>query len=772
MINKVELLSPAGSYEGLIGTINAGADAIYLGGTRFSARANAANFDDESLIRAINLAHLFRRRIYLTLNTLIKEKEFSALDSYLGPLYEAGLDAVIIQDFGVLHWLRKNFPDLPVHASTQMNITHAYGAEFLRKAGVARIIPARELSLIELTAIRKKVDIELETFVHGAMCYSYSGRCLFSSMLGGRSGNRGRCAQPCRLPYHYLNDRNPKISNRNHEQAKNRTENSAGSYLLSLKDMCTLEILPDLIKAGIHSFKIEGRMKKPEYTAGVTAIYRKYIDLYYEKNASIENPSPGDDDMAGKNHTPSYQITAADRKMLESLYIRSEISPGYYLGKNKIAMITPEKPSYNSSDEVLLTNIRTRYLEKKLTESVNGKIKLVPFAKAELEITYESAGKSITITAVGEVVKEAKAKPLAAEMVNKQIRKTGATNFDFDRLTIGISDNVFVSVKELNALRRLGISLLEEELLKAYRRKRPVLSAQCETERTEASGTDFSSPSDPTIRKLHIKISTLEQWKSIMGNTIKNNLSTCFARIYVDIDLWKYIGSEQEAALGAECYAVLPSIIHSLDVSVWADYEKIVNHPLCGGVLVGNVEGYEWLQRIGYPRPIALDYSLYIWNREAFRFWFDRAEIMFYLPPELNSHELKEMLTGTEPVGLSVYGRIPLMYSANCVRRNAEGCLKTSGFSAIVDRYKKQFPVYHNCRQCYNIIYNSVPLSLHELIKSKKLSEVSIFRLDFTTETGREAKQIVRYFGDLINGRESALPYEDYTAGHIKRGVV
>jgi len=271
-MEKVELLSPAGSYEGLVGAIRAGADAIYLGGARFSARAYAINFDKESLLKGLDLAHLFKRRVYLTLNTLIKEKELYDLYYYLKPLYEAGLDAVIVQDFGIIKWLKENFPAMPIHASTQMNVTHTYGAEFLRKNGITRIIPARELSLAELKQIRKDVDIELETFIHGAMCYSYSGRCLFSSVFGGRSGNRGRCAQPCRLPYARDGVRHPE----NHSNFPYAKKTAAKTfYPFSLKDMCTIDILPDLIEAGISTFKIEGRMKRPEYTAGVTSIYRK-----------------------------------------------------------------------------------------------------------------------------------------------------------------------------------------------------------------------------------------------------------------------------------------------------------------------------------------------------------------------------------------------------------------------------------------------------------------------------------------------------------------
>ena len=262
MKRKIEILSPAGSYESMKAAIAAGADAVYIGGSRFGARAYADNLTEEQLLEAIDYVHLHGRKIYLTVNTLLKEKELrESFYEYLRPYYERGLDAVIVQDIGVLQFVKEHFPDLPIHASTQMTITNALGARFLEEQGVERVVTARELQLEEIKNIREKTDVEIESFVHGALCYCYSGQCLYSSMLGGRSGNRGQCAQPCRLPY--------KVNG-----------SKESSYVLSLKDICTLEYIPELVEAGIDSFKIEGRMKKPEYVALVTAMYRKYSVLY------------------------------------------------------------------------------------------------------------------------------------------------------------------------------------------------------------------------------------------------------------------------------------------------------------------------------------------------------------------------------------------------------------------------------------------------------------------------------------------------------------
>ncbi|MDE7198627.1 MAG: U32 family peptidase, partial [Lachnospiraceae bacterium] len=329
MVDRVELLAPAGNYNAFLGALNAGADAVYLGGDRFGARAYADNFDTKQVIRALHVAHFYGKKIYLTVNTLLKEREMETLSSYLAPFYEAGLDGVIVQDFGVFCYIREHFPGLPLHVSTQMTVTGVRGAALLKEQGACRIVPARELSLEEVRKIKEEAGVEVECFIHGAMCYCYSGQCLFSSILGGRSGNRGRCAQPCRLPY---------------ECYEGERRLSGSGYPLSLKDMCTLEYLPKLLAAGIDSFKIEGRMKRPEYAAGVTEIYRKYIDLYYKKGVA------------------SYQVDPVDLDRLRGLSIRSEIQTGYYERHNGKEMITFDAPGYSKGDEGVLAQIRERYI--------------------------------------------------------------------------------------------------------------------------------------------------------------------------------------------------------------------------------------------------------------------------------------------------------------------------------------------------------------------------------------------------------------------------
>ena len=421
MKKKVELLAPAGNYEAFAGALCAGADAVYLGGEKFGARAYADNFSTEEICRALRYAHILGKKIYLTVNTLVKEQEFSSLYEYLSPLYEAGLDGVIIQDLGVFLYIRETFPEMALHASTQMTVTGSQGALFLKEIGAARIVPARELSLSEMKTIKEKTGLELECFIHGAMCYSYSGQCLFSSILGGRSGNRGRCAQPCRLPYRIFDaDGDPK---------------GEAGYVLSLKDMCTLTFLPKLIEAGIDSFKIEGRMKRPEYAAGVTAVYRKYIDAYYG------NPD-------------GYHVESADLDRLQKLYIRDEVQTGYYERENGREMITIRKPGYLKTDEALLSEISGKYLGKEQKCPVALRASFQAGEKASLQIT----GGGVSVTVQGPVVEQAQKQPMAQADFLKQLRRTGNTFVETADTEVTAGPNVFLPVGRLNELRRRGAS--------------------------------------------------------------------------------------------------------------------------------------------------------------------------------------------------------------------------------------------------------------------------------------------------------------------------
>ena len=433
---KVELLAPAGSYEALEAAFEAGADAVYLGGQKFGARAYADNLDQEQLIRAIDLAHLKGKQLYLTINTLLKNRELETeLYEYLAPLYEAGLDAVIIQDPGVMDFVKTYFPGLHIHASTQMTITGVESAKLLQKAGATRVVTARELSLEEIKKIYDATHMEIESFVHGALCYCYSGQCLMSSMIGGRSGNRGRCAQPCRQPYTVLGQE------AGGGRMGGKSQQKPPAYPLSLKDLCVLPFLPELMDAKIDSFKIEGRMKSPEYVAGVTAIYRKYIDLY----------------LTDREH---WQIDPKDQELLAKLYVRSETGGGYYHRHNGREMLTLEKPGYLACPQEILERVHGMMEDGKLQKPVSFHAAIRPGEPIHLTASCEG----ISVQKEGTVAQPAQKRPLAEDDVVKQLKKTGGSFYGADDISVELDGDSFVPVSALNELRRETLDALTEKL--------------------------------------------------------------------------------------------------------------------------------------------------------------------------------------------------------------------------------------------------------------------------------------------------------------------
>ena len=718
MNKRVELLAPAGNAEAFYGAVSAGADAIYLGGNRFGARAYAENFSEEELVACIRYAHLFGRKVYLTVNTLVKETEFADLYGYLEPYYKAGLDGVIIQDMGVFAFLRDNFPQMELHGSTQMTITGEYGAEFLKEQGACRVVPARELSLAEIRRIKEVTGMEIECFIHGAMCYCYSGQCLFSSILGGRSGNRGRCAQPCRLPY---------------SVPGNRKE----CYPLSLKDMCTIENIPELIEAGIDSFKIEGRMKKPEYAAGVTAIYRKYIDKYYE------NP--------GKR----LNISGEDLHQLSCLYIRSERQDGYYHKHNGREMVTLSSPAYSGSDDTVLEHIREKYLNKRLTLPVGIRADFCTGEKARVVLYCNQT----EVTVYGDTVQEASKQPITRDNIAKQLGKLGESNFHLkDSIEIRVSENAFYPLKAINELRRKGLGLLERELIIANgfpdtreNAKENIVMPVHNGSVTSQSG--FS-----------LYLRTMEQWNAFRKSPFyqKN------VRIYLESDIF----SEWAATADGQHKIILafPKILRLRDRQYLAGLEKCVydNLDKIDGFLIGSMEHMGLINRWKIPQDKKRygDHSLYLWNRRCVEFWKDYLD-GFCLPLELNFSEQRNIADGILPTEKVLYGRLAMMVTANCVMKTTDRCRREEGplMTELTDRYHKHFPVLCNCTHCYNVIYNSVPLSLHN--NYAKWKDRFQSRLEFTTETEEETEKILAYF----YGTDGNLPFAEYTTGHEKRGV-
>ncbi len=733
---QVELLAPAGSVEAFYAAIHAGADAVYLAGNKYGARAYADNFSQEELVRCIRYAHIWERKVYLTVNTLMKEHEIQQLYDYIRPYYEAGLDACIVQDLGAFQCLKKWFPLMELHVSTQMTITGVNGAKLLGELGAVRIVPARELSLDEIRKMKTESGLEMETFIHGAMCYCYSGQCLFSSLLGGRSGNRGRCAQPCRLPYEVKHDKG----------------GGKECFPLSLKDMCTIEHIEALMDAGIDSFKIEGRMKKPEYTAGVTAIYRKYIDL--------------------KKKNPNRKLTfqKEDLQQLSALYIRSERQDGYYFKQNGADMVTLDSPAYSGSDDVLLSELRRKYIEVRPKKSVNMDARIVKGEKAFLMLECEY----LTAFVEGDVVSVAQNTPLCVESIQKQLCKLGDTCFEVEHINIDTDGDSFYPVKALNELRREAVRVLENMLIEA--------NGLC-VERSIEGGAavridernlscrkhpdDSKDASHSDEAGWSVVLSTIEQTRAFEKHLKSSKRS--YERVYLESELLLQGVELSDVIRSQRIYVALPYCMRAKDEPKIQQLIETAGTIKCRGVLVRNIEEYAWLKRNGYEGEILADSGLYIWNRESLQFWKERTSGVS-CPLELNRNEWYALFK-EEAFEKMVYGRIPMMVTANCVVKTTDKCRAFGApFSVeLTDRYKKHFPVVADCIYCMNIIYNSVPLSLHkDLVKSRSDYHK---KLVFTVETEAETKAVLDFFEKITSGDNVEPPYRDYTTAHEKRGV-
>ena len=737
---RTELLSPGGSPEAIRAAVNAGADAVYAGGRAFGARAYAENPDPGELLDAIDYCHLHGAKLYLTVNTLLKEHELEQqLYSFLLPYYERGVDAVLVQDFGVFRFLKRNFPDLPLHASTQMTVTGADGAILLQRMGAERVVLSRELSLDEIRAIREKTDVELETFVHGALCYCYSGQCLMSSVIGGRSGNRGRCAQPCRLPYDFT-DAEGRALNRGREK-----------FLLSLRDIRTLRILPDLIDAGIASLKIEGRMKSPEYAAGITSVYRKYIDLYEREGLS------------------GYHVDPEDERLTEDLFSRGPVSEGSYFEKTgrERMLFTGKKKEDGASlrrTQEQTDAVRARYVGAEPPLFAKAQIYLRPGERARLMLSHvphagsgkEQDTRSIFVTVEGEPVQEAKSRPMDEASVKKQLAKTGDTPFRFDVIDVDSEGNVFLPVSSLNALRREGLEKLRGAILAPHMRKAAENGPVTETtekrdEIVPESTLGLSGKAQEIRRITTASVLTREQLKEVLAFDAVEG-------IYLDGALFTEETLRRVKESGRKAYLVLPAVWRR-EIAVRC--EKLLFSAVgkkADGVLLRSFDQLEFLSRTGYAGERIADTGLYTWNRESRAMLRSLGVTKDTLPAECSERELKERgCSGSEWI---IYGRQTVMVSAHCLTKNTAGCRKERGIRFLKDRTGARFPVLNDCLTCTNLIFNSVLLDLREAAAKDRTLQPASLRYCFTTESGEETRRILE--GGMAGS---------FTRGAFRKGV-
>lgn len=794
-----ELLAPAGSFSIMKQAFQAGADAVYLGGTLFGARAYAANLTEEELLRGIEYGKLHQKKLYLTVNTLFKNEDIDRLFTYLRPLYEAGLDAVIVQDFGVLRMVRRMFPAMEIHASTQMSVTTPEGAALLKELGVCRIVPARELGIEELRMIKQKTGIELEVFVHGAFCYSYSGHCLLSSMIGGRSGNRGRCAQPCRQQYSLCDGRS--------------------GYYFSPRDLCALSCVPELIEAGMDSFKIEGRMKKPEYVIGAVEAYRRAIDAYREQRELRLDK---------------------ERDRLADVYNRGEFTEGYFHIRNGAEMMAMERNHHNGirlgivhsvHDSQIrirlerdlnrgdILEIRTRSSEIEITSGIDGSageivslkgkqlryihpgdmvyrtknsrlcdellrnnasralkenINVSVTLKKDLSAMIRVACREHTVTVRGGTVTAALRQPLTREMILEKINKLGDAPFVIASVEIDMEEDVFYPMKEWNRLRRQALTELEQQCCMAGRRSMPEPDRfHPEYEEGKAgAGSEYFEP------KLALGVSTREQFAV--------GIETEFVE-RMDLEAECFTTRELEELLcavhqhGKTGYISLPRMLR---MEYSQELLKLLELP-ADGYVVRTVDSLALVREQRPEAVVVCDFSVYSYNREAATAYSDctEGELFHTLPVELNREELQELIQSTPSCSWEwiLYGTPSVMVSTQCFYRNtnADSCRRDDADSrmpdpiSMVNSHGDRLRVQPVCKYCYNVVYLEPPVCLVPFRNELSFPSIRIWRILLTSEDRTETEAVL---GLLTGGREtervSAKQWDrNENTGHYRKGI-
>ena len=824
-----EILAPAGTYETMIAAFNAGADAVYVGGSMFGARAFAGNFNEEELINAINYAHLIGKKLYLTVNTLLKDEEIdNSLYNYIKPYYEIGLDAVIVQDLGVMQFISDKFPNLPIHCSTQMTITGANYAKIFKNTHVTRIVTPRELNLNEIRKIYEETNLEIESFVHGALCYCYSGQCLLSSMIGGRSGNRGRCAQPCRLPY-----------NVNELGIKDK-------YILSPKDLCTLEILPDILDAHVYSLKIEGRMKKPEYVASVVSIYRKYVDKLVKY---------------GRNN---YKVLEEDIELLKEIYNRGGFTEGFYKKHNDRSIMSIDRPNHNgvlvgdvvnvnknvitfrvsksiikgdvlelgenefyapydvnkgatfeykgkfrsvnkgmrlirTRNDSLINSILKQYLYNDKGEYIyiNKIVNIDVFANVGKNIVVKVWDKDCLVEYVGPIVDAAVNKPLSIGDIEKQMRKTGGTEFVVNKVQVDIYGDIFIPVGTLNEIRRECLNEFKQKCLSKYHR---MLLSENKTDEEYSESyecinkNELSDNEDGSYnRKITILVSNYEQLEEVFKEV---SMGLQIERLYIEYanftleDIRNIIDSCKNKCLNI--FLAMPYIVRDKAIAEFERDIEIIKNLEPNGYLFRNLENYYFFKNNNISmKTVIFDSNIYAYNKYDVEFLKKIGANILTVSYELNSKELKGFNLNDKE--LCIYGHIPVMFSAGCIHKTAGKCkmysndkkneLNKENSSAkmsikhlidmrsvieLEDRKNNIFKGMNICRYCYNIIYNCVPLSLLNLLNDVSNLKFNSYRISFTVESKEQTRNILK----CINENDYSILFaSNYTKGHFKRGV-
>jgi len=826
----VELLAPAGSREALVAAVENGANAIYLAGNAFGARAYASNFDREALREAIHFAHLRKVAIHVTVNTIVADEEMGPLRDYLRFLYEAGADAVLVQDLGVARVAHETVPDLPLHASTQMSVSSLEGVRALAELGFTRVVLARELSLKEIRHICAHAPVEIETFMHGALCVCYSGQCLMSSMIGGRSGNRGRCAQPCRLPYTLVD-----------EKGQDVLGDKAGSYLLSPRDLSTIDVIPDLIEAGVSSLKIEGRMKRPEYVATVVRTYREAIDTYYAGKGYVVTQEERDDlaQIFNRDFTTAYlegrpgkammsdhrpnnrglligRVTAYDWdarivtvKLSGRLGLGDQVDFWVKVGGRVTATISSLRdaegreveegqagdtvsfaiPSAVRDHDRVFKVYDARLMERaKETYTSGAPVRRIPVAIA----VRAAIGEPLTVTLCdaeghrGEgrtdfIGESARKRPLSEEIIRKQVSRLGTSVYEMKSLHCDIAGEVMVPMSEINEARRKAVEALDALRLKEI---------EAREHRPEPKFTDRIARPTPKKADFLVAVDTLGKAEAALAAGADGILFGGESYEHRVIAPEEYERAWQMAReAGARIDFNTPRIVHD-------GQQKHVERLLAAfaafppdAVHVHNIAMLALVRRLT-DFTIHADYSLISYNKQTLAFLKDYGASGATLSPELTAKEIRKLTQESSlPLTCIVHGRLELMVSNYCVTGSFLGgcgegpCTQpcTRGHFALKDRKDALFPLAMD-QFCHMHVLNSKVLSMMPHAMKFRAAGIETMQIEAKAMGEKEIAAIVKAYRKAMafpeEPAEAQLSWiheqegKDITRGHYFRGVL
>jgi len=802
-MKKIELLAPAGDFDSLIAAVNAGADAVYISGKSFGARKYAKNFDGEELKKAVEFCHIRDVKVYLTVNTLVADEEFQALYPYVKELYDMDVDALIVQDIGVLRFLKNNFPDFNVHVSTQMTVHNTNGVKQIQENNVKRVVLSRELTLDEIGKIRKNTSMEIEVFIHGALCISYSGQCLFSSMIGGRSGNRGSCAQPCRRNYKF----------------EGREE-----YFLSPKDLCTLDELHKIIDVGADSLKVEGRMKGPEYVYSVISKYRQAIDLYYGEEIEKENNNHYDfRAIFNRGYTKGnifetknsdkmsydfpgnrgFEIGTVERldfkrkkikiRLIDEINVGDELQirrSGETVGcRVEHVFLDGDKKKHGNPGDIVEIPFNYKAFKgekifktydalffKNIKELINSSSRKTPISmecrivegQAVSIKVYDKRG-NFAQSLGNRIVEKALKIPLTESKITEQLSKMGHTPYYPEKINLQIGENVSVPVKEINGVRRDVLYKLDD--LRKNLNGRKSISEISPYKIINNNDRKTESLMECKKAEIIVSVNSIEQLEAAVEMDIK----TIY---YKDIDS---LGKAAEISKREDinmyyCFLPITSDFENEQIrkiSAEADIKKFV---------IGNIGDIEnpWVKN----SDVIANYSLNVFNTESARFLIDKGLRTITLSPELNLNQIREFKYLKFNKEITVFGYQRLMIMKYCPA-DASGICKSKSNCILNGLYiedEKDKKFFFNRENCNKVsIYNSSCLNILEYIDEFMENSIYRFRLDFTKENGYLVKDIIKLFKDKvymgIYDRDFELEIKkeydiNFTRGHINRGVI